>query len=384
MNCLPGDRQPILALPSSESHLKPMSSTNVIPNLRSAVDTVAQDWSRLAAYLGARGLRFPADPPPRQFAGGFANLNYLITLDGREAVLRRPPMGPLPPDAYDMGRESKILSRLWERFALAPRALHLCLDASVLGAPFQITEYRRGVSFRDELPAPLGGDADVGRKLGRLMIEVLAELHRVDPQAVGLGDLGKPQGFLLRAVEGWCKRAHLAVEGWATPRTTRLITELSAWLCAHRVPDGAAVLLHNDFKLDNLLLDPDSLRPVAVLDWDQGTRGDGLFDLATLLTYWVEPDDPEVMHQMRQMPTAQPGFPTRRQAAAAYATLSGRDLSDFGFYRVLATFKTAVIFQQLHARWRAGGTQDARYAEFGRLAEGLLEMAQDIGKGKLF
>ncbi len=352
--------------------------------LRSTADTVAQDWPALARYLSTQGMALDTDPAPRQFAGGFANLNYLVRIDGRDAVLRRPPMGPLPPGAYDMGRESKILSRLWQAFPLAPRNLHLCQDASVLGAPFQITEFRRGVSFRDTLAAPLAGDPAVGAHLGRTMIEVLSQLHRVDPAAVGLNDLGKPQGFIERAIEGWIKRANLAVDGWASARTTQLIGELSAWLRANRVPDGATVLLHNDFKLDNLLLDPNGLTPVAVLDWDQGTRGDGLFDLATLLSYWTEAGDPDPMHRMQQMPTAQAGFPTREQAALAYSAATGRDLSDFRLYRVLAQFKTAVIFQQLHARWRAGATQEERYASLGELSEGLLEFAHDIAHHRIF
>ena len=362
-----------------------MSTLHVeIPQLRPDAETVPQDWARLQGYLAGQGLQLSIEPKPRQFAGGFANLNYRVIIDDGEAVLRRPPMGPLPPGAYDMGRESKILARLHEQFPLAPRALHLCLDESVLGAPFQLTEYRRGVSFRDSLPPPLAGDAAVGAKLGNTLIEVLAQLHRVDPDAVGLGDLGKPQGFLARAVEGWIKRANLAVEGWATPRTRALIDELSGWLRTHQVADGPAVLLHNDFKLDNLLLDPQTLEPVGVLDWDQGTRGDGLFDLATLLSYWTEPGDPPAMHEMRQMPTALPGFPTREQAARAYAAATGRDLSGFRFHRVLAVFKTAVIFQQLHARWVSGATQEARYASLGSMAEGLLEFAQDIAAQRRF
>ena len=155
-----------------------------IPQLRGAQDSVPQDWAALRQYLATQGLRFESEPPPRQFAGGFANLNYLIVVDGREAVLRRPPMGPLPPGAYDMGRESKILSRLHEQFPLAPRALHLCRDESVLGAPFQITEYRRGVSYRASLPPALARDAAVCAQLGELLIDVLAQLHRVDPAAV--------------------------------------------------------------------------------------------------------------------------------------------------------------------------------------------------------
>lgn len=359
------------------------SGTPEIPQLRSPADTVAQDWGRLREYLGAQGLQLSIDPPPRQFAGGFANLNYLVVIDGQEAVLRRPPLGPLPPGAYDMGRESKILSKLGQHFPLAPRALHLCLDTEVLGAPFQLTEYRRGVSFRDTLPEPLADDPAVGAQLGTMLTDVLAQLHAVDPAAAGL-DLGKPEGFLARTVEGWAKRADLAVEGWATPTITRLITEIPAWLRVQTLPQGRVSFLHNDFKLDNVLLNPETLAPVAVLDWDQGTRGDPLFDLATLLSYWTEKDDPPAMHLMAQMPTAGPGFPTRREAAEAYARAANADLSEFRFYRVLATFKTAVIFAQLYARYHAGGTTEPRYARFNELTEGLLVFAHDIAHHRAF
>ena len=156
------------------------------------------------------------------------------------------------------------------------------------------------------------------------------------------------------------------------------------WLGDNQVPDRACDLLHNDFKLNNILLDRDTYAPVAVLDWDQGTRGDGLFDLATLLSYWTEDGDPPAMHAMAQMPTAAPGFPTREAAARRYSELSGRDLSDFRFHRVLGQLKTAVIFAQLYARWRGGGTDDPKYAEFGPLALGLLDVAEEIARGLRF
>jgi aminoglycoside phosphotransferase (APT) family kinase protein len=352
--------------------------------MRAEIETVPQYWPRLAEYLAGRGMQLDLDTPPQQFAGGFANLNYLITLDGQPAVLRRPPKGPLPAGAYDMAREFQILSRLWQKFPLAPRGLHLCEDARVIGAPFQIVEYRTGISLRDSLPASLAGNVTVGATLGNTLADILIELHRVDPKSVGLETLGKPSGFLQRATEGWIKRASVAVDGWGTPTTLQLIIELAHWLREHCVPDASPQLLHNDFKLDNVLLDPVTLAPLAVLDWDQGTRGDGLFDLAVLLSYWTEPGDPAAMHQMAQMPTASAGFPSRQQVAERYALAIGRDLSTFRFHRVLAQMRTAVIFQQLHVRWRRGETRDSRYERFGEIGEGLLLFARAIARGEVF
>jgi aminoglycoside phosphotransferase (APT) family kinase protein len=352
--------------------------------MRAEIETVPQYWPRLAEYLAGLDMQLDLDSPPQQFAGGFANLNYLIKLDGQPAVLRRPPKGPLPAGAYDMAREFQILSRLWQKFPLAPRGLHLCEDARVIGAPFQIVEYRTGVSLRDSLPASLAGDVKVGAALGNTLVDILIELHRVEPASVGLETLGKPSGFLQRATEGWIKRASVAVDGWGTPTTLQLIIELAHWLREHCVPDANQGLLHNDFKLDNVLLDPATLTPLAVLDWDQGTRGDGLFDLAVLLSYWTEPGDPEAMHQMAQMPTTGAGFPSRRQVAERYASALGRDLAAFRFHRVLAQMRTAVIFQQLHVRWRRGETRDSRYERFGEIGEGLLLFARSIACGEVF
>ena len=350
------------------------------PQLRAAADSVPQDWDRLAVHLERHGMELSLAEPPRQFSGGLANLNYLVLVDGREAVLRRPPPGELPPGSYDMAREFGILARVTKGLDMAPRAMHLGADATVLGAPFQILEFRRGFAVRATVPDALGALPAIGERLAATMIDVLVRLHALDTDALGLGDLGRPQGYLERAVEGWSKRALLATAGTTSP----LIPELSAWLRAHRVPDGPFALLHNDIKLDNLLHDGTTLAPVALLDWDQCTRGDAVFDLATTLSYWTEAGDPPAMQALRQMPTARPGFPSREQAALAYAAATGRDLSDFRFYRVLAMFKLAVIFHQLHARYRQGATQDPRYAAFGELADGILEFTHTVAKGETF
>ncbi|CAN5316645.1 phosphotransferase family protein [soil metagenome] len=351
------------------------------PNLRSVENSVPQDWARLAVYLRGQGINLDDGAAPRQFTGGLANLNYLVSIDGGEAVLRRPPLGELPPGAYDMARENRILSRLHERFSLAPRGLHVCEDPAVIGAPFQLTEFRRGFAVRSQLPDVLAGDETIARHLSRTMIDVLVQLHGVDPADVGLDTLGRPNGFLERAVQGWSKRASVAIELIGQPFPA--VAAITDWLRGHARPDGAAAFLHNDIKLDNILLDA-SLEPVAVLDWDQGTRGDALFDLATTLSYWSEAGDPPVMAQLAQMPTASPGFLTRREAAAAYSRATGRDLSDFKFLRVLAMFKLAIIFMQLYARHVQGATADPRYAQFGVLTTGLLDFTWAVANDEFF
>ncbi len=349
-------------------------------DVRSPEESVKLDWERARAHLAAHGLTLDRDPPPRQFAGGLANLNYLIFLDGKPAVLRRPPMGELPAGSYDMAREHRILSRLADALPVAPRGLHLCTDPAVIGAPFQIIEYRPGLVIRETIPPALAGRPEVGARLSQVLLETITAIHAVDTAAVGLDDLGRPEGFLERAVAGWRRRGLAAKEDGTEP----LHHDLGLWLERHLVPDGPPALLHNDFKLNNMILNPRDLSAVAVVDWDQGTRGDALFDFATLLWYWIEPDDPPAMHDMEQMPAAEPGFLTRRQAVDAYAALSARDMSGFLFHRVLAIHKLGVIFLQLGYRWRSGATTDPRYARFSGIGTGILEFAHDIAQGRAF
>lgn len=344
-----------------------------------------QDWRRLAAHLAAHGLTLDLSDPPRQFASGFGNLNYRIMLDGRPAVLRRPPFGAIQPGANDMVRESRILKRLWERFPLAPRCLHACADTAVLGAPFFIMEYREGLVIGGDFPEHLTawrgpGGSLAGTVITRGLVETLAALHAVDPAEVGLDTLGRPEGFLERTVAGWTKRACLAWEG-APPAE---LDALLAALAEIEVPAGEATLLHNDFKLDNVILDEATLTPVAVIDWDMGTRGDALYDLAVLLSYWTEKDDPPVMHALKQMPSAGHGFFSREEVAGYYGEITGRSLAGFRFHRVLSILRSAVVFMQLHRRYLDGGTGDEQFAAFGDLANGLLAFGRDVAAEKYF
>ena len=354
---------------------------NEIPtDQRSAAESVALDWSAVRTYLAGHGLRLDDEPPPRQFAGGLANLNYLIHLDGKPAVLRRPPMGELPAGAYDMAREFRILSRLPDALPFIARGLHLCDDPSIMGQRFQIIEYRPGLVIRETVPVELAHRPEIGARLSTMMLETIAAIHAVDTKAVGLDDLGRPDGFLSRAVTGWSKRGLAAKEDG----TDALHHDVGAWLAKHIVPDGPPGLLHNDFKLNNIILDPDTFAPRAVVDWDQGTRGDPLFDFATLLTYWIHKDDPWAMHDMQQMPAVEACLCSRQDAVAAYARITGRDVSDFLFHRVLSMYKLSVIFLQLGLRYRMGATTEPRYAPLTAIGTGILEFTHEIAQGRAF
>ena len=348
--------------------------------LWSAADSVALDWDAVRVHLAAHDHFLDPDPPPRQFAGGLANLNYLIHLDGKPAVLRRPPMGELPPGAYDMAREFRILSCLPDALPFIARGLHLCEDPKVIGQRFQIIEYRPGLVIREHLPAELAHRPEIGARLSQVLLQTIAAIHAVDTSAVGLDDLGRPNGFLTRGVAGWRKRGLAAMQDG----TETLHHDVGRWLETNIAPDGPPALLHNDFKLNNIILNPNDLSPRAVVDWDQGTRGDPLFDFATLLSYWVHPDDPPAMHDMQQMPAVEACLCPRQQAVAEYARISGRDISNFVFHRVLAMYKLSVIFLQLGLRYRTGATQDPRYEPLTAIGTGILQFTHDIAQGRAF
>ncbi|MXW47085.1 MAG: phosphotransferase family protein, partial [Gammaproteobacteria bacterium] len=329
-------------------------------------------------YLQSLGHEFSAEPEPKQFVGGFGNLNFLIQMNGEPCVLRRPPHGPLPPGANDMVREYRVTSRLWRKFPLAPKGLLLCDDSDILGAPFLIMQYRPGAVIQMDVPENLHG---LTWRLSEMIVEVLVEFQSVEPASVGLQDLGRPEGFLERAVRGWVKRYHVAAEdvyrNSASPASAKTIID---WLEKQPAPSAGHTLLHNDFKLNNIVLDRDNItQPIALLDWDMCTQGDPLFDFATLLSYWTEATDPPALNQVGQMPTStSPGWMNREAVADYYAKISGRDLSDLHYYRVLTAFKHCIIFMQIYARFCRGTTTDPRIAELGPALDTLFEFTHDI------
>jgi aminoglycoside phosphotransferase (APT) family kinase protein len=348
------------------------------PPLRSEAETIPQDWEALARHLAGFGVVL-GSAVPRQFAGGFGNLNYLVEIDGKPTVLRRPPVGPLPRGANDMAREYRILSCLWRAYPLAPRGLFYCAEPDVLGAPFLIIEYRPGIIVRDVLPPNLSGRPEVGAALSQHLVDSIVALHAVDPASVGLQTLGRPSGFLTRTLEGW------AIRGNAIADLMKLsaFAETMAWLRSRVPPETPPTLLHSDFKLDNMILEPATLAPVAVIDWDMGTRGDPFWDLAVLLSYWVEQGDPDCVQRMRQMPTAQPGFLRRDEILTMYERVSGRAVEDFSFYRVLSMLRSAIVFLQLFDRYRRDPAGNPGCSEFDTLGRELLDYSFEIASGRV-
>jgi aminoglycoside phosphotransferase (APT) family kinase protein len=278
-----------------------------------------------------------------------------------------------------MGREYHILSRLASVYPRVPRPLLHCQDQSVLGAPFYVMERLEGVILRTSAPPGLELGPALMRRLSENFVDNLVEIHRLDHQAAGL-ELGHPQGYVRRQIEGWTRRYHNARTDDA-PQVERT----AAWLAEHLPGEVGAALIHNDYKYDNLVLAPDDLsRIVGVLDWEMATVGDPLMDLGTTLGYWVDPDDPDEMQTMPFGLTTLPGNLNRRELVQRYAQQSGLDLSHVLFYYVYGLFKIIVIVQQIYARYKAGLTQDQRFAMLGYVVQVLGQAtALAIEKGRI-
>lgn len=300
------------------------------------------------------GLEGPLEV--KQFPSGHSNLTYFISsADGREFVLRRPPFGANVKSGHDMKREYDILSRLHPVWPKVPRPYLYTEDDEILGAPFYVMERVEGVILRGSGKNP-ELDRETMSSVCDGLIQTMVEIHDIDLEEAGLADFGKPEGYVRRQIEGWTRR-------WNKAKTEEIETLENAaeWLAANMPEESGVSLIHNDFKYDNLVLNPDDLGQVtAVLDWEMATVGDPLMDLGSTLAYWVEPDDAQFL-QTISGPTAEPGNLDRNGLARRYAELSGRDISDILFYYVYGLFKVAVIGQQIYYRYEKGYTQDERF-----------------------
>ncbi len=351
----------------------------------------ALDLAALGSFLAARLPGYSGGLELLQFPSGYSNLTYLVRaeVDGgpRELVLRRPPFGSQVATAHDMAREHRVLTGLAKVWDKVPRPVLFCADAGVLGAPFYLMERVEGVILRRRPPAGVELTPAVLRGLSKAFVDTLVELHALDPAAAGLDDLGRPEGYAERQVRGWTKR-YLAAKTDEVPEVERA----AAWLAEHLPPEPApapAALIHNDFKIDNLVLDPrDLTRVVAVLDWEMATVGDPLMDLGSSLAYWIDPDDPkELLSPAVPHLTALPGSLRRGELVERYLAASGRDLpagTSPVFYFVYGQLKLAGIVQQILFRFRRGLTRDPRFAGLGGLVRACGKAAElAIERGRI-
>jgi aminoglycoside phosphotransferase (APT) family kinase protein len=321
------------------------------------------DEARVAAHLRIALPEIFGDEPIEfeQFPGGAANLTYVARTTNVELVLRRAPLGEVAKGAHDMAREHAVLARMWREFPKAPRAYHYCDDPEVMGKPFFVMERRYGYVVRDAWPPRFDDDPSLKRRTAGELVETLGELHCVDPTAVDLDDLGHPDGFVERQVDGWMRR-------WEAARTREVPDmAMAAGLLHAQMPEPQAVsVLHNDYKLDNTMVSATG-EMVAVFDWDMATRGDPLVDLGTLLAYWSDPDAPTYPVFGERAVTLAPHM-SKADVLERYTAVTGLDVGGIRFYEGLAYYRIAVIIEQIYSRFAQGQTSDRRFARFEPLA----------------
>ena len=316
----------------------------------------------------------------KQFPSGFSNLTYLITFGDQEAVLRRPPFGANIKSGHDMGREYKILKALENHYGKSPRPLLFCEDLDILDAPFYLMERVEGTILRASTPKNEMPNPQQFERLAQGFIDTLCELHELDYDRIGLGDLGHPEGYAERQVNGWIKRY-----GKAKTHDHKAMDATAQWLVGNIPSQQKSSLVHNDFKYDNLVLETDgSMHIKAVLDWEMTTLGDPLMDLGTSLGYWIHHTDPDFLAQNQLNLTTQMGNPTREELVEMYAQKTSLAMDDIVFYFVFGVFKIAVIVQQIYYRYAKGFTQDPRFKHLDKIVElyGILAQ-QAIAKNKL-
>lgn len=309
-----------------------------------------------------------------QFPGGYSNLTYLIKTDYQEYVLRKPPLGANIKSAHDMSREFDVLNLLYQVYKKIPTPVFYYPNNDLIGSPFYIMERVKGVILRNNPPKDIKLNAELMGKISRNCIRNLSELHQLDIQKSGLADLGKPSGYVQRQVEGWTKRYANAVT-----EDINAMNEIISWMPDHIPDSSAAAFIHNDYKYDNLILDPKNLATIkAVLDWEMATVGDPLMDLGSTLAYWAEPKDNDLLKPFNL--TWLPGNLNREEVVETYFETSILDQKNVLFYYVFGCFKISVIVQQIYARYKKGLTNDSRFKNLNYVVAAMISNANKATK----
>jgi len=331
------------------------------------------DLVKVGTYLRDTIPGLEGELSVKQFPSGFSNLTYLVKAGNREMILRRPPFGKKPKSGHDMLREYRILKALKPVFRYCPEPLAYTEDPDVMGCPFYVMERIHGLIIRRNLPEGLVLSKEDARTLSENLIKVLCELHSIDYKEAGLGDFGKPEGYVKRQVEGWIGRYRDS----RTPDAPDY-EEIMKWL-TEKMPRDTDVpcVIHNDYKYDNVVLHPDRpLEIIGILDWEMATIGDPLMDLGNSLAYWVEKDDPPAVQLVRMMATNVDGMLTRKEQVALYGQIMGRTINDFDFYFCFGVFRLAVIAQQIYYRYFHGQTKDERF----KMLIGAVKILETVAK----
>jgi aminoglycoside phosphotransferase (APT) family kinase protein len=314
-----------------------------------------------------------------QFSNGYSNLTYLLQIEDKELVLRRPPFSA-PKRGHDMGREYKVLKHLNPVFEKAPKAEVFCEDTAIIGAPFYMMEKVDGIILTAKTAYQKQVTPQAFKTIANTWLDTFVAFHQIDYKEAGLGDLGRPEGYVERQVRNWGKQ-YLAAATDEVPVATKVMT----WMQEQQPKQYDHSLIHNDFKYDNVIFKNDSWSEItAILDWEMCTLGDPLMDLGTSLGYWTTATDPDLMKQGLPSPTVMEGNPSRTDIVQEYALKSGRKIDNLVFYYVYGLFKIAVIAQQIYYRYKHGHTQDPKFAHLNKASELCCNTAwQAIQKNKI-
>ncbi|MCH8541958.1 MAG: phosphotransferase family protein [Alcanivorax sp.] len=338
-----------------------MSNTDTVLDQAKAVrDGETFDVEKMDAWLKSQVPSLHGEPEIKQFSGGASNLTYQLRYPERDLILRRPPFGHKAKGAHDMAREFKVQAALKPVYPSVPDMVALCEDPAVMDCDFYVMDRIEGIIPRANLPRGVQLSAPETRQLCQGVIDKLIELHQVDYQSAGLDHLGKGGGYVKRQIEGWSGRYDKSktwnVPGWRYVRD---------WLQANMPDDVATVIIHNDFRFDNLVLDAQNPQHIiGVLDWEMATLGDPLMDLGNTLAYWVEADDDRLQQMLRRQPTHLPGMFTRAEVVEYYCDKMKLSPDNWAFYEVYGLFRLAVIVQQIYYRYHHKQTRNPAFKNF--------------------
>lgn len=337
-----------------------MTDSSVIDVAGSVRKGEELDAEAVDAWLKQRVPALQGRPEITQFSGGASNWTYRLKYPEHDYILRRPPKGTRAKSAHDMAREFRVQSALKPFFPEVPEMIGLCQDDSVLGAEFYVMGRLEGIIPRAKMPKGVQLSPSQNRELCTRVLDKLLALHKVDYEAAGLASLGKGKGYTKRQVDGWTERYQKA-RTWNVP-SFRYVCD---WLKEHTPEDVATCVIHNDYRLDNVVLDPEApTRVIGVLDWEMATLGDPLMDLGGSLAYWVQANDDPLMKMIARQPTQLPGMLTRREVVDYYLERSGFRVQNFTFYEVFGLFRLAVIAQQIYYRYHHKQTQNPTFRNF--------------------